>query len=208
MKKKFLAIGMLVSFTFCACEAEVDDQAVNGVESETVEAVGNINSTVESTDGDDSASAATVETEETYEIVASDMVEIRLGQTWDEALPNLAGYEEICETQYVGETTEGDTTYKWYSHTYENFTIYTSNLYYDIDNRDFDTYIVAQVVTKEAQIDLGIDVYVNDTKDTMISKLGNDYEETDVVTYTLEGSVVSIALKDDKIAEISAVYSK
>lgn len=218
MKKKLITLVMLLTLplTFCACEGAVDENDFNEPELEFTASVSNTESSVESSEEDNSVSVAATEviadseedTVETYEEIESDMVEIRLGQPWEDALPYLVGYEEIGEVEYVGETYEGGVAYKWYSHTYDNFIIYTSNLYYDIENRDFDTYIVAQVVTKEAQIDLGIGVIVSDTKDTMISKLGDDYEETDWITYELDDSIVSIVLENDKIAEISAVYHK
>lgn len=68
--------------------------------------------------------------------------------------------ETNAENSYVGETysKNNDYVYKNYRHEYQNFLIYTSNLYYNLKNRSFDDYYITQItlISNEYKTNRGI----------------------------------------------------
>ncbi|MCQ2541725.1 MAG: hypothetical protein MJ112_05465, partial [Lachnospiraceae bacterium] len=101
---------------------------------------------------------------------------ISLGTKWSYETSEFIG-QEIGESYYIGETFVDDSImYKWWHHQYQDLEIMTSNIYWDIDDeRTFDSYIIAGIITESANYDLGIGVFVGDSIQEVINLLGDDY---------------------------------
>jgi hypothetical protein len=78
------------------------------------------------------------------------------------------------ENNYVGEIYVGDSIYKVFSHTYKNFTIYTSNLNYDYRKADFDTYYITQIDITGGDYSTARGIKLGDTKEDIYEAYGKE----------------------------------
>lgn len=60
--------------------------------------------------------------------------------------------EEPMENNYVGERFSGKSVYKYFVHQYADFDLYTSNVNYNLKNRDFNEYHISQVTLKSSSL--------------------------------------------------------
>lgn len=75
---------------------------------------------------------------------------VTLGQRWDDVPDTRLGTS--LSDEFVGKVEFDGDSYKFYHHQYDGFEIYTSNLWWDKAERDFDDYIVAQITFKSATL--------------------------------------------------------
>ena len=75
---------------------------------------------------------------------------VTLGQRWDDVPDARLGTS--LSDEFVGKVEFDGDSYKFYHHQYDGFEIYTSNLWWDKAERDFDDYIVAQITFKSATL--------------------------------------------------------
>lgn len=71
---------------------------------------------------------------------------VSLGQPWSDKLQASLG--KSSDDSFVGEVPFGDGNYKFYRHVFKDFDVYSANLWWDSQNRDFDSYIVAQITLR------------------------------------------------------------
>ncbi|HEX3077616.1 MAG TPA: hypothetical protein VHQ24_12200 [Lachnospiraceae bacterium] len=82
------------------------------------------------------------------------------------------------ENNYVGEIYVGDSMYKVFSHTYKNFTIYTSNLNYDYKKADFDTYYITQIDITGGDYSTSRGIQIGDTKEDIYKAYGKELSKS------------------------------
>lgn len=75
---------------------------------------------------------------------------VSLGQPWSDKLQAKLG--NSSDDSFVGEVPFGDGIYKFYRHMFKDFDVYSANLWWDSQNRDFDSYIVAQITLRGAAL--------------------------------------------------------
>lgn len=133
---------------------------------------------------------------------------ISLGTKWSYETSEFIG-QEIGESYYIGETFVDDSImYKWWHHQYQDLEIMTSNIYWDIDDeRTFDSYIIAGIITESANYDLGIGVFVGDSIQEVINLLGDDYTIKDDMYMFYEDKMLKcIYVEDEMVYRVFVRY--
>lgn len=97
--------------------------------------------------------------------------------------------EEISNS-YVGEKrSENNIIYKYYQHSYDDFDLYTSNINYDIKNRNFDEYYISQLTIKTANVKTARGIIIGDSNDDVLERYGLskiNSDDNSSLTYQLD----------------------
>lgn len=115
--------------------------------------------------------------------------------------------EITLENNYVGEIYVGDIVYKTYMHKYDDFTLYTSNLNYNLKDRKFDDYYITQITLKTPEfktmrgVRIGSSIEeIKNSYGDLIQKISNDKSK---VIYDFEDKeLVFIIGVSNKVEEI------
>ncbi|MBB6366177.1 hypothetical protein FHR56_001290 [Xanthomonas sacchari] len=144
------------------------------------------------------------------EITANDFtVEINshpfsLGENWSDQVRKQAG-SQISES-FVGDVPAGDTSYKYYQHRYAGFEIYTANLFWQIEQRDIDSYMIAQITISAPAVKTARGVTVGDTQSVLIGKYGpgtaDDRDDQHWRYYEAGNKRISFQLEHGNISHI------
>ncbi|MDS9991438.1 hypothetical protein PNQ69_01525 [Xanthomonas sp. A2111] len=114
--------------------------------------------------------AAPVEITESDFTVAINTHAFALGESWSEQTRKQAG-TQISES-FAGDVPAGETSYKYYQHRYAGFDIYTANLSWQKEQRDIDSYVIAQITINASAIKTARGVAIGDTQNVMIATYG------------------------------------
>ena len=133
-----------------------------------------------------------------------DNQKISLGNTWDDLIKKHLGTQE--SEAFVGDVPVGNSSYKYYQHNYRGFSIYTSNLNWDKQNRDVDTYIIAQITIDSPAIKTSRDVRVGTSKEALVRKYGKGTVDTSDEQYWIyyegDGKRISFQIEGNKVSHI------
>ncbi|MBO9882125.1 hypothetical protein J7357_12000 [Xanthomonas sp. D-109] len=116
------------------------------------------------------ARAAPVELAENDFTVAINTHAFALGESWSDQARKQAG-TQISE-RFVGDVPAGDSSYKYYQHRYAGFDIYTANLSWQKEQRDIDSYVIAQITINASTIKTARGVAIGDTQNVLIDTYG------------------------------------
>ncbi|MDV0439807.1 hypothetical protein [Xanthomonas sacchari] len=114
--------------------------------------------------------AAPVEMTESDFTVAINTHAFALGESWSDQARKQAG-TQISE-RFVGDVPAGDTSYKYYQHRYAGFDIYTANLSWQKQQREIDSYVIAQITINASTIKTARGVAIGDTQNVLINAYG------------------------------------
>lgn len=105
---------------------------------------------------------------------------------------------------YVGEKYSDEFSYKYYSHYYGDFTLYTSNVNYNTKNRNSSDYYITEIRIKSPRIKTNRDLSLGDTRGNVMTKYGTDYiKVNNVISYTLDDKKLEFTFNDnDEIEDI------
>lgn len=119
-------------------------------------------------------------------------------EIYDESITIYSKYSENKvssvdnKTTFVGEIKVNEKYYKVNQHEYEDVTIYTSNVNYDIDGRDYNDYVILGIEFINNQLKTSRNISVGSSVDDVISAYGVNYE-----SYEKRGSEY-LSFKHDK----------
>lgn len=134
---------------------------------------------------------------------------VSLENSWNDLIKKRLGAQE--SEAFVGDVPIGNSSYKYYQHNYRGFSIYTSNLEWDKQHRDVDTYIIAQITIDSPEIKTSRGVTVGTSKDVLVRKYGKGTIDTSDeqywVYYDGEGKRISFQLEGGKVSHIMMVIN-
>lgn len=133
---------------------------------------------------------------------------VTLGQRWDDVPDTKLGAS--LSDEFVGEVEFDGESYKFYHHQYDGFEIYTSNLWWDKADRDFDEYIVAQITFKSATLKTHRGAFIG-MPITDINRLYGEGKhqkdnESEWVFYLYGKKRLSFAIVNDKVSAITLSF--
>lgn len=134
---------------------------------------------------------------------------VSLGNTWNDLIKKRLGAQE--SDAFVGDVPVGNSSYKYYQHNYRGFSIYTSNLEWDKQHRDVDTYIIAQITIDSPAIKTSRGVTVGTSKEVLVRKYGkgtvDSSDEQYWIYYDGERKRISFQLEGGKVSHIMMVIN-
>lgn len=136
--------------------------------------------------------------------VYSEKNTIELGSLYEKFTENNTEKEEGFD--YVGEIyKENQPCYKVYNHYYADFDMYTSNLNYDVENRDFNTYIIQQITLKTPVYKTNRDISIGSGLNDVINAYGEGNEtlenENRTLVYTFGNKSIRFMFDKQDIVE-------
>ncbi|UYK65038.1 hypothetical protein NG831_12355 [Xanthomonas sacchari] len=150
------------------------------------------------------ARAAPVEMTESDFAVAINNHSFALGERWSEQTRTQAG-TQISES-FVGDVPAGETSYKYYQHRYVGFDIYTANLSWQKQQRDIDSYVIAQITINASTIKTARGVAIGDTQNVLIDTYGqgttDDSDGQHWRSYETKNKRLSFQLEHGRIIHI------
>jgi len=131
-----------------------------------------------------------------------------LGDRWDEQAQKRAGIQH--SEAFVGDVPAGDSSYKFYQHSYIGYDIYTANLFWQTQHRDVDSYLIAQITLDAPGIATSRGISVGDTTREVIKHYGSaiidDSDNQHWLYYENEGKRLSFQIENDKVSRITMVF--
>jgi len=119
---------------------------------------------------------------------------------------NINLIEEEADNNYVGEINSGEFVYKVYFHNYLSFDLYTSNINYNIKNRDFDEYYITQITLKTPSFKTyrGINLGSNTEELVNLYGLGKEsiVDGNTVMVYSLKDMEMQFTIDDNNTVQI------
>ncbi|MBE3470872.1 hypothetical protein IM267_19915 [Enterobacter cloacae complex sp. P15RS] len=134
---------------------------------------------------------------------------VALGDSWT---PDIAHKIDVpVEGRFTGEVPFDGVNYKFYQHKKAGLEIFSSNLWWDKDERSVDDYIVSQITLTAADIVTPRGVHVGSTRNELNSIYGTGQVDNDSgeqwITYELGKKLLSFKIKDGKIVKISMNFN-
>lgn len=127
-----------------------------------------------------------------------------LGDKWSDETQKQAG-AQVSEN-FVGDVPAVDTSYKYYQQKYDGFEIYTANLFWQKEQRDIDSYLIAQITIHTPAIKTARGVGTGDSQDVLVSKYGqgtvDDSDNQHWLYYDADNKRMSFQLENKKISHI------
>ncbi|MCU5771722.1 hypothetical protein N5923_08895 [Erwiniaceae bacterium BAC15a-03b] len=155
-----------------------------------------------------SASAQTVMAAADFSVTLNQQ-RFSLGDKWDDQAKQRAG-AQISES-FVGDVPSGESNYKYYQHSYAGYEIYTANLFWEKEQRDIDSYIIAQITLNAPGIATFRGVSVGDTQSELVKKYGNgtidDSDNQHWIYYDGDGKRISFQIENNKVSHIMMVFN-
>lgn len=132
-----------------------------------------------------------------------------LGDKWDALRKYQAGKE--LSNSYVGDVEVNATSYKFYQHNYEGYTIYSSNIYYDKQNRDVDEYVISQISLDDLSIKTSRGIVIGDPLSAVVKSYGagkeDDSDNERWIYYDFNNKSLSFKIEQGKVASIMMAIS-
>ncbi|MFZ4835069.1 hypothetical protein [Rouxiella sp. Mn2063] len=132
-----------------------------------------------------------------------------LGDKWDEQAQKRAGMQR--SEAFVGDVPVGDSSYKFYQHSYAGYDIYTANLFWETQHRDVDSYLVAQITLEAPGIATSRGISVGDTPSDVTKRYGramtDDSDNQHWLYYESNGKRLSFQIENDKVSRITMVFN-
>jgi len=129
---------------------------------------------------------------------------VSLGDKWSDETQKQVG-AQISEN-FVGDVPAVDTSYKYYQHKYDGFEFYTANLFWQKEQRDIDSYLIAQITINTPAIKTARGVGPGDSEDVLVSKYGqgtvDDSDNQHWLYYDADNKRMSFQLEHKKISHI------
>ncbi|ELP22901.1 hypothetical protein F385_4144 [Pantoea agglomerans 299R] len=127
-----------------------------------------------------------------------------LGDKWSDETQKQVG-AQISEN-FVGDVPAGDISYKYYQHKYDGFEIYTANLFWQKEQRDINSYLIAQITINTPAIKTARGVEIGDSQDVLVSKYGqgtvDDSDNQHWLYYDADHKRMSFQLEHKKVSHI------
>lgn len=129
------------------------------------------------------------------------------GDRWNDEAQKRAGVQG--GQHFIGEMPFGADFYKYYQHNYNGFEIYTSNLFWQKEHRDVDSYIIFQITVHASNITTFRGVSIGDTRYDLVEKYGHGVEDNSDgqhwIYYEGDGKRLSFQIENDKVSSIMLV---
>lgn len=127
-----------------------------------------------------------------------------LGEKWDDLAMKKAGVQ--LSESFVGDVPSGNSSYKYYQHSYAGYEIYSSNLFWEKEHRDIDSYIISQVTINNAGIKTARGVSIGDQENVLTRHYGkgtlDDSDDQHWIYYDGDGERISFQIENNKVSHI------
>ena len=131
-----------------------------------------------------------------------------IGDEWNEKAIQLAGKEESGE--FVGDVPSGDSSYKFWQHNYSGYSLYSSNIFWDKQQRSIDSYLIAQISLDSPVITTFRGIKVGDTESKLVEKYGSgaadDSDDQHWIGYESSDKRIAFQIENKKISHITMLY--
>ena len=105
------------------------------------------------------------------------------------------------DCNYVGEKFMGEYTYKYFYHAFDDFDLYTSNIYYNKKNRDFNEYYMSQINLKNNKFRTSRGASLDSTYNDIILLYGKGIDTDDSIIYQMNDKKLVFKFDKDKKVE-------
>jgi len=133
---------------------------------------------------------------------------VSLGQPWNDKLQTSLG--KSSDDSFVGEVTFGDGNYKFYRHMFNDFDLYSANLWWDSQSRDFDSYIVAQITVRGATSHTARGIAPGSSEDKVTELYGPGEKESsdgaEWIGYQRDNKRISFEIVKGRVNSININY--
>ena len=133
---------------------------------------------------------------------------VSLGQPWSDKLQASLG--KSSDDSFVGEVPFGDGNYKFYRHVFKDFDLYSANLWWDSQSRDFDSYIVAQITLRGATSHTARGIAPGSSEDNVTELYGPGEKESsdgaEWIGYQRDNKRISFEIVKGKVNSININY--
>lgn len=133
---------------------------------------------------------------------------VSLGQPLSDKLQAKLGKSN--DDSFVGEVPFGDGNYKFYRHMFNDFDIYSANLWWDTQRRDFDSYIVAQITLRGATSHTARGIAPGSSEDKVTELYGPGEKESsdgaEWIGYQRDNRRISFEIVRGKVNSININY--
>ena len=133
---------------------------------------------------------------------------VSLGQPWSDKLQASLG--KSSDDSFVGEVPFGDGNYKFYRHVFNDFDVYSANLWWDSQSRDFDSYIVAQITLRGATSHTARGIAPGSSEDNVTELYGPGEKESsdgaEWIGYQRDNKRISFEIVKGRVNSININY--
>ncbi|MHB2054184.1 hypothetical protein [Pantoea dispersa] len=134
---------------------------------------------------------------------------VSLGDEWDNLTKQHAGVP-IAES-YAGDRPSEAGNYHYYQYKYPGFDIYSSNLNWEKEHRDSDSYIIAQITLNSPGIKTYRGVSVGDSESALQRRYGkgavDDSDDQYWIYYEGDGKRLLFQIEEHRISHIMMVFN-
>lgn len=133
---------------------------------------------------------------------------VSLGQPWSDKLQVKLGKSN--DDSFVGEVPFGDGNYKFYRHAFDDFDLYSANLWWDTQRRDFDSYMVSQITLRGATLHTARGISPGSSEDKVTGLYGPGEKESsdgaEWIGYQRDNKRISFEIVKGKVNSININY--
>lgn len=141
--------------------------------------------------------------------VTINQLRVALMEPWDAQLADRLGIMD--SSNYAGSSPEEGGGYKFYRHRYEHFTLYTSNLDWDKQQRDIDSYRIAQITLHSPELITARGIHIGSPEQALLQAYGagvhERYQDIQRRCYHYHGMELVFTLQQKDVSGIALVWS-
>ncbi|WP_143088797.1 hypothetical protein [Izhakiella capsodis] len=141
-------------------------------------------------------------------LVTINQLPVALMEPWNAQLAVRLG--TMYSSHYVGASPE-NSEYKFYRHRYEDFTLYTSNLDWDKQQRSIDSYRIAQITLLSPELMTARGIHIGSSEQALLQAYGagvhERYNDVQRRTYHYHGMELVFTLQQRDVSGIALVWS-
>ncbi|PIJ85790.1 MULTISPECIES: hypothetical protein [unclassified Erwinia] len=128
---------------------------------------------------------------------------------WDSALAEKLG--PASHSDYVGSSPEEGGGYKFYRYQYDSFTLYTSNLDWEKQRQEIDSYRIAQITLHSPVLRTARGIHIGSTEQAVLQAYGTgvyeSYQDIQRRCYRFQGMELVFTLQHNDVNAITLVWS-
>lgn len=133
---------------------------------------------------------------------------LRLGEAWNKSTIRINGKDK--QQEFVGDMLYGKRSYKFWHHHYSGYSVYSSNLFWDKQQRDIDCYIIAQIELNSPTIATERGIKTGDSEELLNAAYGvgnlDNSDNQRWISYDTDDKRLSFQIEDSHISHIIMAY--
>lgn len=134
---------------------------------------------------------------------------LTLGEAWDNSTIRITGNDK--QHEFVGNMPYGKSSYKFWQHHYSGYSVYSSNLFWDKQQRDIDSYIIAQIDLNSPTIATERGIKTGDSEEQLIAAYGmgnlDNSDHQRWISYDTADKRLSFQIEDSRISHIIMAFN-